>query len=55
MGWTPLDVDRCSLWQFHSAYAGWAEANGADVTAELTPAEIDAAVAAFDAAPERIT
>jgi hypothetical protein len=29
MGWTPAEVDACSLWEFLAARAGWLEANSA--------------------------
>ncbi len=30
MGWTPQQVDACSLWQFAAAVDGWNAANGGD-------------------------
>jgi hypothetical protein len=29
MGWTPAQVDACSLWEFLAARAGWIAANSA--------------------------
>lgn len=30
MGWTPREVDQCSLWEFDCAVAGWIRAQGGD-------------------------
>lgn len=54
MGYTPQEVDAMSLWQFHAAYVGWAEANGAKVEDEISEDEWKAAEAAFDEAPDSI-
>ena len=52
MGMNPLVVRDLSLWQFHAAAAGWAKANGAEVTRDLTDDEFNVASAALDEAPE---
>lgn len=30
MGWTPSDVDECSLWTLRRACDGWVRANGGE-------------------------
>jgi hypothetical protein len=30
IGFTPREVDDCSLWEFHAARDGWIKANSAD-------------------------
>jgi hypothetical protein len=43
MGWTPRDVDACSLWEFLAARDGWVLANSLpDQAKPPTPEEHDA-------------
>lgn len=44
MGWTPAQVDSCSLWQFLAARDGWIAANTPDQSKPPTAAEHDAMV-----------
>lgn len=54
MGFTPQQVETMSLWQFHSAYAGWARAQGAETAQNLSDEDFDKAAAALDAAPDKV-
>ena len=43
MGWTPAQVDACSLWEFLIARDGWIKANSApDKLGPPSPEEHDA-------------
>jgi len=43
MGWTPSEVDACSIWEFLAAREGWLEANTApEETAAPSGVEHDA-------------
>ncbi|WP_166657123.1 hypothetical protein [Azorhizobium sp. AG788] len=37
MGWTPREVDACSLWQFAAAVDGWNTANGGEEAMPAPP------------------
>jgi hypothetical protein len=46
MGWTPAQVDTCSLWEFLAARDGWIKANTvSDGPGPPTPEEHDAMLA----------
>lgn len=43
-----------SLWQFQAAVAGWAKAQGAEVSETMTDPEFEAVSAMLDTFPDRI-
>jgi hypothetical protein len=45
MGFTPAEVDACSLWQFLAARDGWIKANTVERDQTPTPEEHDALIA----------
>ena len=44
MGFTPAQVDACSLWEFLAARDGWIAANTVQESAAPTPEEHDAMI-----------
>jgi hypothetical protein len=44
MGFTPAEVDACSLWEFLAARDGWIRANSTEGERPPTPEEHDALV-----------
>jgi len=45
MGFTPAQVDACSLWEFLAARDGWVAANTSQESAAPTPEEHDTMLA----------
>jgi hypothetical protein len=45
MGFTPGEVDDCSIWQFLACRDGWVRANTVEKTRPPTPEQHDAMIA----------